>query len=188
MTSQSSGVSHPVLYDSNNFSHSEQLSSQFSVCIYERVLTQVVTLITETLQCFAVFCVLYIHGYLFKIFFILDIHPISNLRVLGLIFSNLHSTKQDVPLPLQKGAQPLYCRVYWAESAVLYNITNKLPRMTFAQHSTLFYRVMQSCKISHISQILESYITLILQFAMKNWQILFPDLVIPLKIGFSLST
>lgn len=133
-------------------------------------------------------CALYSWISYFIFFFILDIHSISDIRVLGLIFSNLHNTKQDVSLPLQKGAQPLYCRVYWAESAVLYNITNKLPRMTFAQHSTPFYRVMQSCKVSHISQILESYITLILQFAMKNWQILFPDLVIPLKIGFSLST
>lgn len=185
MTSQSSGISHPVLCDSNNFSHSEQLSSQFSVCVYERMLVQAVS----PRPCSVLQSLVSLYSW---IFFILvswdDIHSISNLGVSGLIFSILHSTKQDFPLPLQRGAQPLYCRVCWAGSAVLYSTTNKLPRMAFAQHSTPFYRVMQSCKISHISQIPERCITLILQFAMKNCQCIFPDLVIPLKIGFSLST
>lgn len=60
--------------------------------------------------------------------------------------------------------------------------------MTFAQHFTIFYRVKQNCKISHINQNLENCITLILEFAMKNCQSIFADLVIPLKIGFSLSS
>lgn len=32
-------ISNPILQHSNNFSHSDQFSSQFSICIYERVLT-----------------------------------------------------------------------------------------------------------------------------------------------------
>lgn len=37
--------------------------------------------------------------------------------------------------------------------------------MTFAQHFTLFYRVKQTCKITHINQNLEDCVTLILEFA-----------------------
>lgn len=116
-----------------------------------------------------------------------DIHSTSNLGISGLIFFIFHSTKQDVSLSFQKGAHHLYCTVYQAESVVSYNTTNKLPKMTLAQHSSSFYRVMQRYKITHISQILERCITLVLQYAMKNCQSKFPDLVIPLKIGFSLS-
>lgn len=59
------------------------------------------------------------------------------------------------------------CTAYLANSADS-TTTNKPYRMTSAQHFALPHRVKQNSKISNTNQHLENYITLILEFVMKN--------------------